>query len=151
MGRFSEASLSLSRRSPGSARDECAGYCLRWPYAAGTAGCSAGGAARSGAGGRVTERLLSFRRVGAAEHRRRSTSAIAVVPRPAKQAARYNFGVVDARFIGVDLAWREGNADLVANETGVAVIDRDGKILDAGWTCGVEADHRLGGHRRRRR
>ena len=81
---------------------------------------------------------MGLRNLRAAEHRRRSTSAIAVVPRPAKQAARYNFGVADARFIGVDLAWREGNADLVANETGVAVIDRDGKILDAGWTRGVE-------------
>jgi predicted RNase H-like nuclease len=50
----------------------------------------------------------------------------------------YNFRVADTRFIGVDLAWREGSADLVANETGVAVIDRDGQILDAGWTRGVE-------------
>jgi predicted RNase H-like nuclease len=42
------------------------------------------------------------------------------------------------RFIGADLAWREGHAGLVANETGVAVIDGDGQILDAGWTRGVE-------------
>jgi hypothetical protein len=33
---------------------------------------------------------------------------------------------------------REGSADLVANATGVAVIDRDGQILDAGWTRGIE-------------
>lgn len=51
---------------------------------------------------------------------------------------RYNVRVAGTRFIGVDLAWREGSADLVANETGVAVIDGDGQILDAGWTRGVE-------------
>lgn len=50
---------------------------------------------------------------------------------------RYNVRVADTRFIGVDLAWREGNGDLLANETGVAVIDGDGQILDAGWTRGV--------------
>jgi predicted RNase H-like nuclease len=54
-----------------------------------------------------------------------------------------------ARFLGIDLAWREGSADLAANETGVAVIDAGGRILDAGWTCGVEqtiawADHAAG-------
>ena len=31
-----------------------------------------------------------------------------------------------ARYLGVDLAWREGRADLPANETGVAVIDSRG-------------------------
>jgi predicted RNase H-like nuclease len=46
--------------------------------------------------------------------------------------------VTGTRFIGVDLAWREGTAGLAANETGVAVIDRDGQILDAGWTRGVQ-------------
>jgi len=50
----------------------------------------------------------------------------------------YNCRVTDTRFIGVDLAWREGTADLLANETGVAAIDGDGRILDAGWTRGVE-------------
>ena len=40
--------------------------------------------------------------------------------------------------VGVNLAWWEGSADLVANETGVAIIDGDGQILDAGWTRGVE-------------
>lgn len=53
------------------------------------------------------------------------------------QAVRYNFRVADIRFMGVDLAWREGNGDLLANETGVAVIDGAGRILDAGWTRGV--------------
>ncbi len=45
--------------------------------------------------------------------------------------------MADTRFIGVDLAWREGNGGLLANETGVTVIDGDGRILDAGWTRGV--------------
>lgn len=82
-------------------------------------------------------RLWGFCSLGAAEHRRRSTFAIAVVPAPVscpprRVRVRYNFRVAGTRFIGVDLAWREGSADLVANETGVAVIDGDGKILDAG-------------------
>ena len=41
------------------------------------------------------------------------------------------------RFLGVDLAWREGRGDLPANETGVALLDPAGRILDAGWTRGV--------------
>jgi predicted RNase H-like nuclease len=45
---------------------------------------------------------------------------------------------VQMRFLGVDLAWREARADRPANETGVAVIDADGRVLDAGWTRGVE-------------
>jgi predicted RNase H-like nuclease len=40
--------------------------------------------------------------------------------------------VTATRFIGVDLAWREGSADVAANETGVAVIDENGQNLDAG-------------------
>jgi hypothetical protein len=51
---------------------------------------------------------------------------------------RYNLDVTATRFIGVDLAWREGSAEVVANETGVAVINGDGQILDVGWTRGVE-------------
>lgn len=51
---------------------------------------------------------------------------------------RYNVRMADIRFLGVDLAWREGNGDLLANETGVAVIDGEGQIVDAGWTRGVE-------------
>ena len=43
-----------------------------------------------------------------------------------------------ARYLGVDLAWREDHADLPANETGVAVIDACGQILDAGWRRGVD-------------
>jgi predicted RNase H-like nuclease len=46
--------------------------------------------------------------------------------------------VAGSRFLGIDLAWREGNGSLLANETGVAVIDADGRIVDAGWTRGVQ-------------
>lgn len=42
------------------------------------------------------------------------------------------------RFLGVDLAWREDRAELLANETGVAVIDSRGTVRGAGWTRGVE-------------
>jgi len=42
------------------------------------------------------------------------------------------------RYLGVDLAWREDRAGLPANETGVAAIDPAGRVLDAGWTRGVE-------------
>lgn len=41
------------------------------------------------------------------------------------------------RVLGVDLAWGEGNATKAANETGVAALDGNGDILNAGWTrCG---------------
>lgn len=46
--------------------------------------------------------------------------------------------VMDTRFLGVDLAWREVNDTGLANESGVAVIDTTGRILDAGWTRGLE-------------
>jgi predicted RNase H-like nuclease len=46
--------------------------------------------------------------------------------------------VTGARYLGVDLAWREARADQPANETGLAVIDADGQVLDAGWRRGVE-------------
>jgi hypothetical protein len=42
------------------------------------------------------------------------------------------------RFLGVDLAWGEGKGDRVPNETGYAVLDEAGQILEAGWTRGVE-------------
>jgi predicted RNase H-like nuclease len=47
-------------------------------------------------------------------------------------------GNPDRRYIGVDLAWREAGAGRPANETGVAAIDASGRVLDAGWTRGVE-------------
>jgi len=46
--------------------------------------------------------------------------------------------VASARYLGVDLAWRESRPGLPANETGVAVIDSGGRVLDAGWVRGVE-------------
>jgi predicted RNase H-like nuclease len=42
------------------------------------------------------------------------------------------------RCLGVDLAWRESRGGLPANETGVAVIDSGGQVLDAGWVRGVD-------------
>jgi predicted RNase H-like nuclease len=41
-------------------------------------------------------------------------------------------------FIGVDLAWRDSTAAKPANETGLAVVDADGTVLDAGWARGVD-------------
>jgi predicted RNase H-like nuclease len=55
---------------------------------------------------------------------------------------RYNVRVTDSRFLGVDLAWRECNDSILANETGVAVIGWSGQILDAGWIRGVQ--HTIG-------
>jgi predicted RNase H-like nuclease len=46
--------------------------------------------------------------------------------------------VAIARYLGVDLAWRESSPGRAANETGVTAIDSTGQILDAGWTRGVE-------------
>ncbi len=40
------------------------------------------------------------------------------------------------RVLGVDLAWGQG---VLPNETGVVAVELDGRILDAGWTRGVEA------------
>ncbi len=40
-------------------------------------------------------------------------------------------------FIGVDLAWAEGSASKVANESGVVCIDGTGRVIHAGWTVGV--------------
>jgi predicted RNase H-like nuclease len=42
------------------------------------------------------------------------------------------------RFLGIDLAWREHSDTQPANETGVAAIDPDGTVLDAGWCRGVD-------------
>ena len=35
-----------------------------------------------------------------------------------------------ARYLGLDIAWRDCRADLPANETCVAVVDSGGRILD---------------------
>ena len=39
---------------------------------------------------------------------------------------------------GLDLAWRESRAGIPANETGVAVIDSDGQVLNVGWVRGAD-------------
>jgi predicted RNase H-like nuclease len=46
--------------------------------------------------------------------------------------------VESTRFLGVDLAWREDGPGRPANESGVASIDAAGRILDAGWTRGLD-------------
>jgi predicted RNase H-like nuclease len=42
-----------------------------------------------------------------------------------------------SRFLGVDLAWSEGRDGRSSNESGVAVLDLAGRVLDAGWTRGI--------------
>jgi len=42
-----------------------------------------------------------------------------------------------SRFLGVDLAWSEGRGGRPPNESGVAVLDAAGRVLDAGWTRGI--------------
>ena len=41
------------------------------------------------------------------------------------------------RYLGVDLAWGEGTAQKAPADTGVVVLDADGRVVDAGWTCGI--------------
>ncbi len=41
--------------------------------------------------------------------------------------------------LGIDLAWGEGTPTRPANETGVVAADRRGRVLDAGWTRGIDA------------
>lgn len=43
------------------------------------------------------------------------------------------------RFLGVDLAWGEGNSSRAANESGLVCIDDAGVVIDAGWATGIEA------------
>lgn len=42
------------------------------------------------------------------------------------------------QYIGIDLAWGEGSATRRANETGLAVLDEHGTILEAGWARGID-------------
>jgi predicted RNase H-like nuclease len=42
-----------------------------------------------------------------------------------------------SRFLGADLAWSEGRDGRSPNESGVAVLDLAGRVLDAGWTRGI--------------
>ena len=46
--------------------------------------------------------------------------------------------MTSTRFLGIDLAWREGAPERPANASGVAAIDATGRILDAGWTRGLD-------------
>jgi len=41
-------------------------------------------------------------------------------------------------YLGVDLAWRDSTPTTPANETGLAVVDARGEVLDAGWARGVD-------------
>jgi predicted RNase H-like nuclease len=41
------------------------------------------------------------------------------------------------RVLGVDLAWGEGTADRLAKETGLVAAEPSGRIVDAGWACGL--------------
>ena len=43
------------------------------------------------------------------------------------------------RFLGVDLAWAEGTTSKPANESGLACIDENGQVIDAGWARGTDA------------
>ncbi len=52
---------------------------------------------------------------------------------------RFASGLGSAAVLGIDLAWGEGDGRRPPNETGVVAADRNGRIVDAGWTRGVEA------------
>lgn len=43
------------------------------------------------------------------------------------------------RFLGIDLAWREGTADRPANRSGVVALEPSGEIIGAGWTIGLDS------------
>lgn len=60
---------------------------------------------------------------------------------PAWDVLRHRLRSVDRRrvqFFGVDLAWSEGASGKAANESGLVLIDETGRVLDAGWACGVD-------------
>lgn len=42
------------------------------------------------------------------------------------------------RYLGLDLAWGEGSAERPANRSGVAALGPSGRVLDAGWTVGLD-------------
>ncbi len=41
-------------------------------------------------------------------------------------------------FVGLDLAWGETTSTRPANETGVASMDAEGRVVNAGWTRGLD-------------
>lgn len=42
------------------------------------------------------------------------------------------------RFLGIDLAWRVETIERPANRSGVVALDADGRIIDGGWTIGLQ-------------
>lgn len=42
------------------------------------------------------------------------------------------------RYLGVDLAWGEGSIVRPANRSGVVALETDGRVVDAGWTVGLD-------------
>jgi predicted RNase H-like nuclease len=42
------------------------------------------------------------------------------------------------RFLGVDLAWADGPDAAFSSETGLAVLDSDGAVIEAGWAQGLD-------------
>lgn len=42
------------------------------------------------------------------------------------------------RYLGVDLAWGEGSDAKPANRSGVVALDSGGRVVDAGWTVGLD-------------
>jgi hypothetical protein len=40
-------------------------------------------------------------------------------------------------FLGIDLAWGEGSAAKLPADTGVVALDGRGRVIAAGWTCGI--------------
>ena len=46
------------------------------------------------------------------------------------------------RFLGIDLAWGEGTDLKPANRSGVVALEPDGRIVEAGWTIGIDETER---------
>jgi predicted RNase H-like nuclease len=42
------------------------------------------------------------------------------------------------QYLGVDLAWGEGSYAKPANRSGVVALNSGGRIVDAGWTVGLD-------------
>jgi predicted RNase H-like nuclease len=42
------------------------------------------------------------------------------------------------RVLGIDLAWGQGRPGVPPNESGLVAVDADGRIVDAGWSRGVD-------------
>lgn len=55
-----------------------------------------------------------------------------------RSRVRYNGTMTIERFLGVDLAWAEHRPAGAPNETGLALLDPTGRVLDAGWTRGLD-------------